>query len=356
MSASDPKRTSGCPLTGLFWTVTMYCPELTVANPRRRRIKTNSRGKKAAKLEGSHGPFIGPCLFAVSHVIPCNATSSALAKEAEVNGVRLQYLEQGSGEPVVFVHGIISDHRVWDPIIRDEIARKYRFIALTQRYFGIGLWKDDGKEFSVATFADDLAKFITSLNAGPVHLVGWSFGGHVATTMAVQNPSLVRSLVLYEASVMSVLSADSTEGKVAREDRDRIFAPGAAASKAGDPVKATRLLLEALFQLPPGGSDREPQAFQTMLDDNARTTLLAFAAPPPPDLTCNVLKNFTKPTLVMRGEKTQPSYVMMNEAIGKCVPGAVQIVLPNVNHDGPIRDPAGFSAAVVGFLSKQPGL
>src|SRR5262245_8564101 len=272
MSASDPKRTSGCPLTGLFWTVTMYCPELTVANPRRRRIKTNSRGKKAAKLKGSHGPFLGPCLFAVSHVIPCNATSSALAKEAEVNGVRLQYLEQGSGEPVVFVHGVFSDYRLWDPIIRDEIARKYRFIALTQRYFGTGPWKDDGKEFSVATFADDLAKFITSLNAGPVHLVGWSFGGHVATTMAVQNLSLVRSLVLYEASVMSVLPADSTEGKVAREDRDRIFAPSAAASKAGDPVKATRLLLEAVFQLPPGGFDREPQAFRTMLDDNARTT------------------------------------------------------------------------------------
>src|SRR5262249_33792230 len=292
----------------------MYCPELTVANPRRRRIKTNSRGKKAAKLEGSHGPFIGPCLFAVNLVIPCNATSSALAKEAEVNGVRLQYLEQGSGEPVVFVHGVFSDYRLWDPIIRDEIARKYRFIALTQRYFGTGPWKDDGKEFSVATFADDLAKFITSLNAGPVHLVGWPFGGHVATTMAVQNLSLVRSLVLYEASVMSVLPADSTEGKVAREDRDRIFAPSAAASKAGDPVKATRLLLEAVFQLPPGGSDREPQAVQTMLDDNARTTPLLFRAPPPPDITCDMLTKFARPTLVMRGEKTHTSYVMLRSA------------------------------------------
>jgi pimeloyl-ACP methyl ester carboxylesterase len=89
----------------------------------------------------------------LSLVIPCNATSSPLAKEAEVNGVRIQYLEDGSGEPVVFVHGAISDHRAWEPV-RDEIARKYRFIALTQRYFGTGPWKDDGREFSVATFAD----------------------------------------------------------------------------------------------------------------------------------------------------------------------------------------------------------
>jgi len=95
---------------------------------------------------------------------------------------------------------------------------------------------------------------------------------------------------------------------------------------------------------------------QTMWDDNARTIPLLFAAPPPPNITCDMLTNFTQPTLVMRGEKTQTSYVMMSEAISKCVPGAFQIVLPTVNHDGPVRDPAGFSAAVIGFLSKHPGL
>jgi pimeloyl-ACP methyl ester carboxylesterase len=290
----------------------------------------------------------------LSLVIPSNATSAPLAKEVEVNGVRLPYVEQGSGEPVVFVHGVISDHRAWEPV-RDEVARKYRFIALTQRYFGTGPWKDDGKEFSVATFADDLAKFITSLNAGPVHLVGWSFGGLVATTAAVKNPSLVRSLVLYEATLMSVLPADSAEGRAAREDRGRILAPAVAASKAGDPVKATRLFFEAVFQIPPGESDREPRAFQTMLDDNARTTPLLFAAPPPPDITCDMLTKFTPPTLILRGEKTQTSYAMISEAISKCVPGALQIVLPNVNHGGPARDPAGFSAAFLAFLSKQQG-
>jgi len=42
---------------------------LTVAHPRQRRIKTNSRGKKPAKLGGSHGPFSGPCLIAAE---PCD--------------------------------------------------------------------------------------------------------------------------------------------------------------------------------------------------------------------------------------------------------------------------------------------
>ena len=53
----------------------------------------------------------------LSLAIPCKAASAPLAKEAEVNGVRIQYLEDGAGEPVVFVYGVISDHRTWDVLL-----------------------------------------------------------------------------------------------------------------------------------------------------------------------------------------------------------------------------------------------
>jgi pimeloyl-ACP methyl ester carboxylesterase len=278
--------------------------------------------------------------------------SAESAKTAEINGVRLSYVEQGSGEPIVFVHGLVSDLRAWEPI-KDEIAKKYRFIAYTQRYFGTAPWSDDGKQFSIGTLADDLGKFIASLNAGPVHLVGWSYGGPVATIAALKNPSLIRSLILYEPALMSVLPESSDDGKTARADRAKMMASSVAASKAGDPVKASRLLLESVWKLPPGGFDHESLAARTMVDDNARTTPLAFAAPPPPDVTCDMLKNFTKPTLVMYGEQTYTGYILVSKAISRCVPGATLAVLPNVNHDGPMRDPTGLSTAILRFLSKR---
>jgi pimeloyl-ACP methyl ester carboxylesterase len=80
---------------------------------------------------------------------------------------------------------------------------------------------------------------------------------------------------------------------------------------------------------------------------------LLFAAPPPPAITCDMLKDFTRPTLVMRGEKTQRFYALTTDAIGRCVPGARRVVLQNVNHDGPARDPAAFTAAVFEFLSNR---
>ena len=293
-------------------------------------------------MKSKHLTTIVPLL--VSLLIPTTAMSAPAVKAVEVNGVRLSYVEQGSGEPAVFVHGAPSDLSSWEPV-REGVAKKYRFIAYTQRYFGTEPWPDDGKNFSIATLADDLATFITSLNAGPVHLVGWSYGGVVATQAAVKNPSLVRSLILYEASVASMLPTDSAEGKAAREDRAKSLAPAFAAAKAGDHVQAAKLLQEAVFQLPPGGFDRLPQDWQARVLDNARTLPLVYAAPPPPVITCDMLKSFTRPTLVMRGEKTQAFYALVTEAIGKCVPGAQLVVLPNVNHDGPIRDPAAFTGA-----------
>ena len=274
------------------------------------------------------------------------------AKEVEVNGVRLQYIEQGSGEPIVFVHGAPHDLRAWEPV-RDAIAKKYRFIAYTQRYFGTKPWPDEGKNFSIATHADDLAKFITALNAGPVHLVGWSHGGLVAMTAALSDPSLVRSLILYEASVISVLSPESPEGKIAREDRAKMIGPSVAVAKAGDFTKAAKLLQEAAFQLRPGEFDSLPEDLQTVLLDNARLVPLLLAAPPPPVITCDMLKDFTRPTLVMRGEKSQAFFTLISEAITKCVPGAQQVILQNVNHDGPVRDPVAFTGAVFEFLSRR---
>jgi pimeloyl-ACP methyl ester carboxylesterase len=277
-----------------------------------------------------------------------------LPRTATVNGVRLQYVEQGAGEPIVFVHGALSGPGAWDPV-REEIAEKYpyRFITYSQRYYGTGPWQDEGQKFSVATHADDLAAFITSLDAGPVHLVGWSYGGAVAAAAALKNPSLVRSLVLYEATILSVLPPDSPEGRAAREDRAKLLDPVIAASKAGDAVRAIRLMYEAVYQLPPGGFDRLPQANQSRVLDNARTIPLLVEALATPAITCHALRNLSRPTLVMQGEKTQAFYALITERIGKCVPGAERVVLPNANHAGPVRDSAAFAAAVFDFLSKH---
>jgi pimeloyl-ACP methyl ester carboxylesterase len=57
----------------------------------------------------------------------------------------------------------------------------------------------------------------------------------------------------------------------------------------------------------------------------------------------------------MWGEKSQPYFALTSEAVANCVPGAQRVVMQNVNHNGPVRDPEGFSAAVLTFLAKRQG-
>src|SRR5438094_7227068 len=146
-------------------------------------------------------------------------------KHASVNGISLSYLEEGQGEPVVFVHGSISDARAWESQ-REAVAQRYQYIALTQRYFETGPWSDNGEKYSHATHAEDLAMFIRGLNAGPVHVVGWSYGGAVVLLLAVRHPQVVKSLFVFEPA-LSTFVTDPRDAKLVGEDRQEMLAPSA---------------------------------------------------------------------------------------------------------------------------------
>ena len=96
------------------------------------------------------------------------------------------------------------DLRYWEPQ-REGVAAHHRFAAYTLRYHGTAPWPDDGKNYSAATHAADLAAFIHQLNAGPVHLVGLSMGGRLITMVALEHPDLLRSLTVLEPPLHDLL-------------------------------------------------------------------------------------------------------------------------------------------------------
>jgi pimeloyl-ACP methyl ester carboxylesterase len=190
-------------------------------------------------------------------------------KQASINGTKLTYQAQGQGRPVVFVHGAITDRRVWEGQ-REAVTAHNRFIALTMRYFGTDPWPDAGANYSMKTHTDDLVAFIQNLNAGPVDLIGWSYSGPIALLVAVQHPELVRSLFLDEPSTLALVT-DQAELKAATQDRTTMTGPAAAAVKAGDTAGAVKSLFNGVNGQP-DLFDTVPAAVRTMLLDNARTS------------------------------------------------------------------------------------
>lgn len=283
--------------------------------------------------------------------VPIAPTIGAHTRQIEVNGARLTYSQQGHGIPVVLVHGSISDSRIWETQ-RLAIAQHYRYVALTQRYFGSEHWAGDGRDFTQAMHAADLAAFIRSLDAGPVHLVGWSYGGLTALLVARDHPGLVRTLTVHEPGVRSLI-LDSPQGRQASAEFSKAVVPAVSAAKAGDAVQAARLFHEAMFSLAPGGFDAEPPAVRRMVLDNARTMILALSAPPPPALTCESLKMIQAPVLVTRGETTHAQYRMIAEKVVACMRNASLAIMPAAGHDAPMRTPGVFNATLLSFLQKN---
>jgi pimeloyl-ACP methyl ester carboxylesterase len=276
------------------------------------------------------------------------STASVLPPEvhhAKVNGVDLLYLDQGHGVPVVFVHGIPGDHRAWEAQ-REAVAERYRFIALTQRYCGTGPWPDDGAGFSMATHADDVAAFLRHLGGGPVHVVGWSYGGAIGILLAVQHPEWVKSLFLYEPGLATFVT-DPADAQIAGEDRKDMRAPAATAIEAGDIDAAIALFIDGVTGQPGTFAQLAPVTRSWLLD-NART--LRLSAPPPPPIACAQLGQIRVPVAIARSELARPFYRIAADTAHRCIPKSRIIVIPGGGHLAPANHASAFNEALLSFL------
>lgn len=151
-------------------------------------------------LLGSIGliPWLGSPTAAAAESAP--ATVPAIVHPPgqfiAVNGARLWYESEGSGQPVVLIAGGPGlPHDYFHPFF-SALARTNRVI-----YFdALGRGKSDHAtspaEYTFDRDVRDVVRFCQTLNLGPVILAGHSYGGMVAQAVALRHPDLVRKLVL----------------------------------------------------------------------------------------------------------------------------------------------------------------
>lgn len=116
---------------------------------------------------------------------------------ANINGERLFYTDEGSGTPLLLVHGFTCDSQDW-MYQQPAFAGKYRVIAVDLRGHGHSSAPETG--YTPGQFASDLAELCQSLDTGPVVVMGHSLGGAAGVALAVTHPALVRALVQVDAA------------------------------------------------------------------------------------------------------------------------------------------------------------
>ncbi len=117
---------------------------------------------------------------------------------AEVDGVRVRYVDVGKGPAVVLLHGFASSLDTWDGVI-PVLSKRHRVIALDLKGFGwTGRPPGDYSPRAQAKLVFDLLK---QRHVDRVAVVAHSWGCSVALAMALAHPERVTRIALYDAWV-----------------------------------------------------------------------------------------------------------------------------------------------------------
>ena len=118
---------------------------------------------------------------------------------ANIGDVQVFFLDEGRGEPMLFVHGYTCDTHDWSWQVPHFVADR-RVIVADLRGHGRSGVPSGGYE--PLQFAADLAGLLHHLESGPVIAVGHSLGGLVVSALAVEHPEDVRAVVAVDPAYL----------------------------------------------------------------------------------------------------------------------------------------------------------
>ncbi|WP_276302248.1 alpha/beta fold hydrolase [Halorussus lipolyticus] len=264
------------------------------------------------------------------------------------NDIRTYYEEDGTGPPVVFVHGAILDHSQWYPQTA-ALSDEYRTVAYDVRGHG----RTGGsarRRYSVDLLASDLDALVRALDLEKPVVCGLSTGGCIAQVYAAAYPEELSGLVLADTFGTELLDW--------REWLQRSVLLQAAIPPVrllGYPrVEKAMVWLqeqvqgeavsgdyEAIERLRDEGPEMETDEFVKVI-----RALVAFSEA---EIDYSAI---AAPTLVLYGEH-EPGFVRRHAPrLGARIPNATVREVPDAGHASNLDNPAFFTAALRGFLAE----
>jgi pimeloyl-ACP methyl ester carboxylesterase len=173
-----------------------------------------------------------------------------------VPGARLHYEVRGSG-PLVVLAGAPMDATAFAPLA-DLLAADHTVVTTDPRGINRSRLDDPDQDSTPELRADDLARIVTHLDAGPAAVFGSSGGAVTALALVQSHPELVRTAVAHEPPFYALL-----------DDRERLTAQNediVATHLSGDEIGAWKKFMDVTgFDLPDAAIEqmvggRDPQA------------------------------------------------------------------------------------------------
>lgn len=262
------------------------------------------------------------------------------------DGVKLHYVESGSGTPIIFVHEFAGDLRSWDPQL-SHFSRRYRCIAFNARGYPPSDVPENFERYSQDRARDDVLAVMDGLKIPRAFVVGLSMGGFATLHFGIKYSPRALGLVVAGCGYGAVPAQREEFQRSSRENARAMLDRGMAAFAAGYGHNAARLQLR----------DKDPRGFALYIKYltehsalGSANTMLGYQARRPSlyDLTAQ-MKGIAAPTLVVAGDEDdatlEPGLLMK-----RTIPRAGLVVLPWSGHALNLEDPALFNRIVEDFF------
>jgi pimeloyl-ACP methyl ester carboxylesterase len=246
-----------------------------------------------------------------------------------IRGTRIRMFRGGSGDPVVFLHGG-AGLAVWTPFFQ-ALAAKHDL--LVPEHPGFGQSDNPAWVESVADLALFYLDYLAEFAPNPVHLIGNSFGGWIATELAVRDARHLRSLTLIGPSGLP--HPDPAHNPLLWSWQDSVR------NLFHNPAIPERMLSQA-----PG-----PEQVATLLKN--QTTVARLSGRPAlanPELA-KWLHRVTVPAHVVWGRHDRLAPASMAKTWTSALPNATATVIEDAGHLPHAEQTEATATAVLGFLS-----
>jgi pimeloyl-ACP methyl ester carboxylesterase len=264
---------------------------------------------------------------------------------AAINGITLEYADEGAGEPIVFIHGAHM-RDTYRPLMAELALKDYRIIGYHRRGYG-GSSSPDG-QMPISRHAADCLALMQELDAVPAHVVGHSSGAVIGIQLALDAPDAVRSLALLEPALLGVPSGEKFV--------ERLL-PTGALFESGDKDGAVDTFLQEVC-----GPDYRsavdtqlPGTLEQAAADADSFYTGEFPAVAEWQFTEEDAARIRQPVLSVLGADTDariglPVYSEIHERVLRWFPNAKPFVLPKAGHLLQIENPKDMAEGLARFL------
>ncbi|MDA9087000.1 alpha/beta hydrolase [Polaribacter sp.] len=132
----------------------------------------------------------------------------------EINGMQVHYRDEGTGFPIVLIHGTAASLHTYDAWTK-QLSKDYRVIRLDLPAFGL-TGPNKNADYSIESYTKFLSQFLEKIKVDKFYLAGNSLGGNIAWNYAAEYPEKVLKLILIDASGLPTFTPQPPIFKMAK--------------------------------------------------------------------------------------------------------------------------------------------